>query len=478
MNKNKLKSLLYIVVLLSQISYAARVDSPRLLPYYRGQDCGPVSLSVVFALRGIDVSLDELYATIPISNKGTNAASLISEAEKHGLGAKGVKCDIEQFLKANTLSIIEFGKKHFAVFVGVNPRNRDELLIVDLPKAPRYVSKKEFCDKWTEMAIMFPLSKQKTKSSSKPMIKVTPTVNDLGEVWLGDTVDCKFKIENTGSDILRISDVRASCGCTIPSLKKKVLKPGQVTNMSVVFKSEVDLQKSQETNKAVSILTNCEEGITHVGIKVKLKPRYVVTPSNISVSGSSDSILDDMKREFAIEFIDSTSTQISNISESAKWMSVKELPGRKNEKGSNVKYFEMSLKSIPKLSGTIVENIYVSTNSIRYPKINIPICFEILGEYEVLPQKIYLGVKKPGSKIQKQITIRKQFNKEPFSVKEIKSDNLAISFQPPTKSGIQQSFDLQVSLPDITGKLKSSIRIELDNGNSIILPVFGFLRDK
>jgi hypothetical protein len=71
-----------------------------------------------------------------------------------------------------------------------------------------------------------------------PKISVQVSEHNLGDIIQGEVVSHTFTISNSGGDILKITDVRASCGCTAAQPDKKDLKPSESTNIKVTFNSK------------------------------------------------------------------------------------------------------------------------------------------------------------------------------------------------------------------------------------------------
>lgn len=76
---------------------------------------------------------------------------------------------------------------------------------------------------------------------------------DFGTINQGDKVEHIFKFKNVGKNDLKISDARASCGCTIPEWTKTPIKSGESGEVKVIFDSA---GKSNEQNKTVTLTTN------------------------------------------------------------------------------------------------------------------------------------------------------------------------------------------------------------------------------
>lgn len=71
-----------------------------------------------------------------------------------------------------------------------------------------------------------------------PKISVQSPEHNFGDIIQGEEVSHSFVITNSGGDILRITNVRASCGCTAAEPDKKELKPGESTKLKVTFNSK------------------------------------------------------------------------------------------------------------------------------------------------------------------------------------------------------------------------------------------------
>ena len=78
---------------------------------------------------------------------------------------------------------------------------------------------------------------------------------DFGVIFQGETVVHKFKFTNTGTSALIISDVTATCGCTIPTYTKKPVAPGDDGFIEVKFNSA---GRQGMQHKSVVVLANTQ----------------------------------------------------------------------------------------------------------------------------------------------------------------------------------------------------------------------------
>jgi len=92
--------------------------------------------------------------------------------------------------------------------------------------------------------------------------------HDFGPIKQGDEVEYTFKFKNVGEAPLVIADIKASCGCTLPSWPKEPVAPNEEGEILVKFnsKGKVGLQQ-----KNITITANVEGGQKVVSIKTNVE---------------------------------------------------------------------------------------------------------------------------------------------------------------------------------------------------------------
>lgn len=89
-----------------------------------------------------------------------------------------------------------------------------------------------------------------------PKINVPQEFFDFGDIQEGEIVSHEFEIQNTGNAELKITRVKASCGCTAAHPDKDVLKPGESTKVKVEFNSA---SRAGKQRKHVYVFSNDPE---------------------------------------------------------------------------------------------------------------------------------------------------------------------------------------------------------------------------
>jgi len=96
-------------------------------------------------------------------------------------------------------------------------------------------------------------SAKSEEEKGKPCITIDKLSYDFGKVEEGIKLKHTFKISNTGDALLHINDAHASCGCTIPTLAKKYLQPGEATSLNVILDTSM---KQKAITKFVFVSSN------------------------------------------------------------------------------------------------------------------------------------------------------------------------------------------------------------------------------
>ena len=97
-----------------------------------------------------------------------------------------------------------------------------------------------------------------------PVISFTPAEFDFGKIKSGTPVETEFKYNNVGKSPLVVSDIKSSCGCTVPTgWSKDPIAPGESGSFKVNFNG----QGANQITKTVTLTTNTANGSETVKIK-------------------------------------------------------------------------------------------------------------------------------------------------------------------------------------------------------------------
>jgi len=101
-----------------------------------------------------------------------------------------------------------------------------------------------------------------------PVLAVAETEHDFGEIADGTPVETVFSYTNEGKAPLVITDIKSTCGCTVPKdWSKEPLAPGASSQFTVKFNGK----GNGVTSKTITVTSNTESGSDKVKIKAFVK---------------------------------------------------------------------------------------------------------------------------------------------------------------------------------------------------------------
>lgn len=86
---------------------------------------------------------------------------------------------------------------------------------------------------------------------------------DYGQIDKGSDGLRIFKFTNTGDADLVISDVKSSCGCTVPEKPKGPIAPGESSSIKVKY----DTKRVGKIRKTITVYSNAAESVKALKIK-------------------------------------------------------------------------------------------------------------------------------------------------------------------------------------------------------------------
>lgn len=110
-----------------------------------------------------------------------------------------------------------------------------------------------------------------TPLSAQPRLSVSPEIRNVGDVLFQQPKRVNFELRNSGTEPLRLKEVRTSCGCTEALWSREPIAPGATANLEVVF----DAKLLGSFQKEVEVFTNASDEPTYL----TLQGRVVATES-------------------------------------------------------------------------------------------------------------------------------------------------------------------------------------------------------
>lgn len=132
-----------------------------------------------------------------------------------------------------------------------------------------FTSCKENAAKKIEESNIAAAAERDAVASDFPVLEFDKKEHDFGEIEAKTSVETTFNYKNTGDAPLVITDIKSSCGCTVPQDWSRLpLAPGESGKFSVKFNGS----GSNKITKTITVTANTEKGSEVVKITAFVKP--------------------------------------------------------------------------------------------------------------------------------------------------------------------------------------------------------------
>ena len=110
--------------------------------------------------------------------------------------------------------------------------------------------------------------KATVENTDGPKIAFAQQEHDYGTIQKGGDGNCEFTFTNNGNEPLILSNVKASCGCTVPTWTKEPVMPGKNGTIKVRYNTN----NVGPINKTITVTSNA---VDNPRIVLKIKGQVV-----------------------------------------------------------------------------------------------------------------------------------------------------------------------------------------------------------
>ncbi|MDO7172685.1 DUF1573 domain-containing protein [Mariniflexile sp. AS56] len=126
-----------------------------------------------------------------------------------------------------------------------------------------FTSCKEDASKKVEEANVTAAALRDAKSTKFPVLEFVESEHDFGVIQKGKSVETVFNYKNTGDAPLVITDIKSTCGCTVPEdWSREPLAPGKTGKFTVKYNGS----GANKISKTITVTANTEKGSEAVKI--------------------------------------------------------------------------------------------------------------------------------------------------------------------------------------------------------------------
>ena len=294
-----------------------------------------------------------------------------------------------------------------------------------------------------------------------PRITFEKTAYNFGDVAAGKKYTGEFKFTNTGSGVLKITDVKRCCG-TLTTLSKEELASGESGLLIVQYNSgrgsglmsrQLGISSNDETNPEVTLTIKAR-----VVPKVDYEPQRINLVLNKENAGCPKITVTSLDNQpFSIKAFQSTGDGITADIDPAV------------EATKFVLQPKVDLQKLQKRSAGFV------ALSLTHPELDkVTIYFSTLARFQITPASIILFNPEPQKPTVKKISIVSNYGEE-FEVESTSSEKglaKVLSHQQ-IGDGIQFEVEITPPLRDQTDKFADVLNVQFNDGQQLSIKCYG-----
>ncbi|MHC4475568.1 MAG: DUF1573 domain-containing protein [Planctomycetota bacterium] len=276
-------------------------------------------------------------------------------------------------------------------------------------------------------------------SKPGPRIRFEKKIHDFGQVGPASKNICEFKFRNTGDDLLKIKNIRKSCGCTPFSLKKKEYAPGQTGTVKVTYNASTGAGKAQRTLSVFSNDKKSPQVILTIKAAITLKVRHQPSHLNLVLkdknAGCPPITLTSVDgKPFAIKSFRTPGNGITASFDS------------KVEKTKFVLEPKISIEKLKKYSSGFIK---IRLTHPQCKSVNVP--FNAVPRFQTAPLSIMTSNVEPQKPIQRELWVLNNYN-EDFEIESVSSQKDTIKVLKQEKVENRFKFVLEITPPPLDDK--------------------------
>lgn len=309
------------------------------------------------------------------------------------------------------------------------------------------------------LSVFFLAPKTPAQEWAKKMFDHTSA--DLGTVARGAKIEHVFTIENIYLEDVHIASIRTTCGCTIPSIEKKLLK----TYEKVPLRIELDT-KNFSGRKDVTITVQFDQPFPAevlLNVHVFIRTDVVVQPGSVEFGAAP--LGQEQQKKLSIVYAGRPNWKILRIDSPKPYLEtqlreISRIPDP--ALGATKVTYELLVRLKPEAPpGRILEQLLLVTDDPNPKNAQIPLAVEgtVTPPVSVSPSPLSMGPVRAGSMTSKPLVVQAR---RPFRILSIQTDAPGFSAKWPEEPKAVQVIQVQFTAGQRPGKVAGVLRIETD----------------
>jgi|GEM_PF-5746373 len=276
---------------------------------------------------------------------------------------------------------------------------------------------------------------------------------DVGITTPGNHVEVQYELRNLGEALLKISDLRTSCGCAPASISVDDIRPN---GQALITVSYLVPQAPGVYSHAIWFKTNDQDN-PHMSLGFRCRAAW---PVEISPAKLFIGVLNPESEEIRDVEVYSPGESVFHVSDivcSAPWIKVEEV-----HSSSRYRHHYRIRMRAPPQQGEFTETIQFTTDISERPFVQLSISGEVVCGQRIVPKMIMLGECQKGTIAKTRLIIRSIKDTIP-NVREVTIGNddwRIIGWKVSSTSASRTAIvTIDIQVPTISGYKRSVLRV-------------------
>jgi hypothetical protein len=285
--------------------------------------------------------------------------------------------------------------------------------------------------------------------------------HDFGTVARGADTIYRFEAKNIYKQDIELISVRSSCGCTSPSVERKVLKTGDIGFVTAKFNTRTFTGLHGAT-LTVEVAWNDDgvrrRGETQLRVNGNIRGDVVFKPGAVRFDGIDQGKVSEQAVEVSYE--GRSGWKIVDVRGASDDIEV-ELTRKPGYSGRVAYELLVRLKDTAR-AGYFNEQLVLVTNDDDNPRIPMHIGGRVIPSISVRPEPLMLGAVAQGGKITKKVLVT---GKQPFKILSVQCDDEQnFHFNVDSEASVRHMVEITFDANKNVGAVKQPIHFATDLG--------------
>jgi hypothetical protein len=308
--------------------------------------------------------------------------------------------------------------------------------------------------------------------TNQPIFQVESSTVELGNRPSNKPARHTFQIKNAGGSDLVLGDVRRSCTCVFHSIVTRVIPPGESTEIVVGYEPNSNIQRNGSYDATITIQANDEVRQHELRVHVNLVSSVFAQPAKLDFGTIALNQTKDIEFELH-QTKETTPPSLPDIQSESPLFAIEHLSTDDNS-AERVDHYKVSCRSTESV-GLCNSVVSIKTNSIEFPRIEIPLQVQIPFILMAKPDRILFGVVAQGETRTKTVALTNTDPQCQIGRVECDSPSVRANIMSNQDGSMTLKIDFTASIDD--EKIKAAATVyDKENRKIGVVPIFAFVK--